>query len=147
MSTNTSIFPIAATGLTATALVLAIFFSADFAAADASRKPSGCVCAEHADRAADPNFADLRTGLDVSDEVAALESLRYALTEIADGSTYVWHRTNGRLSGMIQPTKSFKDSDGAVCRHVVVVMNRAEKTNKTEAVACRGAKGVWKLDG
>ena len=84
---------------------------------------------------------------DQSDEIAALTSLQYALTEVADGSTYVWHRKNGRLSGMVMPTRSFKDARGDVCRHIVVVLNSAEKTTKTEGVACRLSNRIWKLDG
>ena len=42
--------------------------------------------------------------LDEYDEIAALEAIRVALTEVGDGTTYVWHRQHGRLSGIVQPT-------------------------------------------
>jgi surface antigen len=69
------------------------------------------------------------------------------LTEVADGSSYVWHRSNGRLSGIVKPVSSFKDTNGAVCRHVIVMLNGEDVTKKTETVACRMNNGVWKLDG
>ena len=62
--------------------------------------------------------------LDENDEIAALEAIRVALTEVGDGGTYVWHREHGRLSGIVQPTASFKDPAGRVCRHIVLIMTR-----------------------
>ena len=47
--------------------------------------------------------------LDEKDEIAALERIQYALSEVSDGKTYVWRRWHGRLSGIVQPTASFKD--------------------------------------
>jgi hypothetical protein len=94
-----------------------------------------------------PKFADLRTTLDISDEVAALESVQIALTEVGDGASYVWHRRNGRLSGVVQPTSSFKDAAGHVCRHLVVMLSSADRTGRTEGIACRLADGRWQLEG
>ena len=62
--------------------------------------------------------------LDVHDEVAALDAIRVALSQVPDGSAYVWHRRHGRMSGIVQPTVSFKDTSGRVCRHIVVTMTR-----------------------
>ncbi|MBU1212295.1 MAG: hypothetical protein KJ587_13615 [Alphaproteobacteria bacterium] len=84
--------------------------------------------------------------LSQSDRVAALENVQYALTELGDGASYVWHRGNGRLSGVIQPTSSFVDAKGRVCRHIVVLLSAGEKSRKTEAVACRLGNGVWRFD-
>jgi surface antigen len=85
--------------------------------------------------------------LDEDDEIAALESVQLALTEVADGSSYVWHRRHGRLSGLIHPTASFKDSAGHVCRHVVLILTTAQVTRKAEGIACRLSDGRWQLDG
>mgnify|MGYP001030302460 FL=1 len=81
-----------------------------------------------------------------SDRVAALESIQYALSELGDGASYVWHRGHGKLSGVIQPTQSFLDTNGRVCRHVVVLLSAGPKSKKTEAVACRLENGVWRFD-
>lgn len=94
-----------------------------------------------------PKFAGLQGSLDESDEIAALQSVQYALSEVADGSSYIWHRSNGRLSGVVKPLTSFKDQQGSVCRHVLVVLNSSETTKKTETVACRLSSGVWQLEG
>lgn len=147
MSSRSSLFPLAAAGVTAFTLVAAIFLAID--PADAADQPDARrqVAAQPRTFSAPAAAAAAPTGLDELDEIAALETLQYALSEVADGSTYVWHRHHGMLSGMVQPTGSFKDDSGAVCRHVVVVLNRTGKSNKTEAVACRMANGVWKLDG
>lgn len=86
------------------------------------------------------------TSLNEGDRVAALENVQYALSELGDGASYVWHRRHGKLSGVIQPTQSFLDSKGRVCRHVIVLLSAGEKSGKTEAVACRLENGVWRFD-
>jgi hypothetical protein len=144
-------FPLAACGLTAFVLVTAIYFSADFAAAaelQSTAPAPSCSCPNNgAQKPTKPKFADLKLPLDENDEIAALESVQFALTEVADGSSYIWHRSNGRLSGVVKPLASFKDPQGSVCRHVLVVLNSSDLTKKTETVACRLATGVWELDG
>ena len=80
------------------------------------------------------------------DRVAALESVHIALTEVGDGARYVWRRQHGRLAGVIQPTESFLDAKGRVCRHIIVLLNSGTKSKKTEAVACRLENGVWRFD-
>lgn len=152
MRSNPSFFPLAACGLTAFTLVSAIFYSSDFAAADPATVPipqaPNCSCPNSgAQKATKPKFAGLQAPMDESDEIAALQSVHYALSEVADGSSYIWHRSNGRLSGVVKPLSSFKDLQGGVCRHVMVVLNSAISTKKTEAVACRLANGVWQLEG
>ena len=94
-----------------------------------------------------PKFADLRSTLDEADEVAALESVQVALSEVGDGSSYVWHRRNGRLSGIVQPTSSFKDAAGQVCRHIVVVLSAGSDSKRAEGIACRLTNGRWQLEG
>lgn len=94
-----------------------------------------------------PKFAEIRPLLDVRDEAAALEAVTVALTEVADGSTYIWYRHGGRLTGAVQPTQSFKDGLGRVCRQIVVTLNDASRTRRTEAIACRLADGGWQLEG
>lgn len=90
---------------------------------------------------------DLRTTLDDTDEVATLDAIHTALSQVADGATYVWHRNHGRLSAILQPTQSFKDASGNVCRHLVVMLMSGAATRKTEGIACRMATGRWQLDG
>lgn len=111
----------------------------------AAPPPPACSCPDG--KTARPKLAELRTDLDDDDAIAALQTVQYALSEVADGASYVWHRGHGRLSGLVQPTSSFKDASGGVCRHVIVVLNTAEKSERTEAVACRLSNGIWKLDG
>ena len=99
-----------------------------------------------------PKFAELPAlaqpvMLDETDEIAALESVQFALSEVGDGASYVWHRNNGRLSGLVQPVGSFKDGRGQVCRHVVVILTAGTNSKKTEGVACRLSTGQWKLEG
>jgi surface antigen len=85
--------------------------------------------------------------LDEKDEIAALERIQYALSEVGDGKTYVWRRWHGRLSGIVLPTASFKDSGGKVCRHLIVLMTSGTNTKKQEGIACRLPSGRWQLDG
>lgn len=142
--------PFFVSGFTAVGLVTAIFLLPDLAqAADQPRtKPTGngCSCPQ-AGSSSMPKLAALPPQLDEQDEIAALESVQIALSKVADGSSYVWHRSHGRLSGVVHPTNSFKDAKGQVCRHITVVLNSLDTTKRTEAIACRLDNGVWQLDG
>jgi hypothetical protein len=84
---------------------------------------------------------------DRKDEAAALEAIQVALTQVGDGSSYVWYRHGGRLSGVIQPTQSFKDPLGRVCRHLVVTLSAEGRSARTDAIACRQFHGGWIVDG
>jgi len=84
---------------------------------------------------------------DESDEIAALAAIGHALREVGDGSSYVWHRHHGRLSGVVQPTVSFKDASGRICRHIVVMLATHTRTGRVEGIACRLADGNWQLEG
>ena len=94
-----------------------------------------------------PKFSDAKATLDQSDEIATLEALQVTLSEMGDGTTYVWHRGHGRLSGAFQATSSFKDATGKVCRHVVMILSSGTYNRKSEGIACRLATGVWQLEG
>lgn len=88
-----------------------------------------------------------RPHLDTGDELAALAAVQTALDEVGDGATFVWHRANGRLSGLVKLTSSFRDKRGLVCRHLEVWLTAGVHTRKTEGIACRDGKGVWALEG
>ena len=88
-----------------------------------------------------------KSPLDETDEIAAFEALHLGLSEVADGATYVWHRANGRLSGAVQPTQSFKATNGQICRHIVVSLSSGTMHRRTEGIACRAINGVWNLNG
>lgn len=96
---------------------------------------------------AKPKFAETNAHLDENDEIAALEAIRVALSEVGDGGTYVWHRQHGRLSGIVQPTASFKDPAGRVCRHILLIMTVGTASGRAEGIACRLSDGRWQLDG
>lgn len=112
------------------------------------RAPSpSCSCPEASGKPQRPKFAGFPGSLDEGDEIAALLSLQHGLNNAADGSKYVWHRNNGRLSGIIHPVDSFRNGDGAICRHIVVMLTTGLVTKKTEGTACRGEAGRWMLQG
>ena len=94
-----------------------------------------------------PKFAETNAHLDENDEIAALEAIRVALTEVGDGNSYVWYRRRGRLSGIVQPTVSFKDPAGRVCRHILFIITAGAATGRAEGIACRLGDGRWQLDG
>jgi surface antigen len=85
--------------------------------------------------------------LDEDDEIAALEAIRVALTDVADGVSYVWHRRYGELSGLVQPTQSFKAADGRLCRHIIVILSAEQRSGRIEGTACRLSSGRWQLEG
>ena len=82
-----------------------------------------------------------------ADEIATLEAIRLALTEVGDGGSYAWYRENGNLNGVVSPTSSFKDRRGRVCRHIIVILSAGPQTGKVEGIACRAADGRWVLEG
>ena len=113
-----------------------------------AQPPCSCSLPQEAPRTSPrPKLADHSQGLDDNDEIATLDAIRVALSEVGDGSTYVWHSQNGRLSGVIQPTASFKDTAGRVCRHIVLVLTTGVRSGRVEGVACRLADGRWQLEG
>lgn len=85
--------------------------------------------------------------LDFKDEVAALEAVHIALSEVEDSSTYIWNSSSGRVSGMVRLTSSFKDRRGFVCRHLILTLMAGELSKHAEGIACRGLNGAWALDG
>lgn len=146
----------------AAGIAAAIFLSASvlltsdsaFAQSPAPQQPSqsqACQCDDDTAKRdklwPKPNFAELKASLEPGDEIATLEALQLTLSELGDGQTYVWHRAHGRLSGAFQPTASFKDAAGKVCRHVVMLLAAGNYSRKTEGVACRLATGRWQLEG
>jgi len=139
----------------ATATIAAAIQLAQFRSAVAQQvrpaNPAPCACpgSERSPTPAPrPRLAEYSHGdLDDSDEIAALDAIRIALTEVGDGASYVWHRGNGRLSGAIHPTASFKDAAGRVCRHIVLVLSTGVRTGRTEGIACRVEGGGWQLEG
>lgn len=151
MRTSTSLFSTVATLMVAFTCFAAITLVPDLATGEERKDETGkaqCSCPEGREKLWHrPKFADLKTSLDVSDEIAALESVHLALSEVGDGGSYVWHRYHGRLSGVVTPTVSFKDANGTVCRHVVVVLSSGSHSRRSEGVACRTAKGLWQLQG
>jgi surface antigen len=145
MSDNASLFPFAAVGLTAFALVTTLFFAPEIAHAREAAAAADCLCLKGTDSDLKPAAIE-RPSLNESDEIAALESVQLALTEIADGSSYIWHRNHGRLSGIVQPVSSFKAVNGSVCRYAVVVLSSLDVTKRTEIVACRLPTGIWQVE-
>ncbi|MFA5948746.1 MAG: hypothetical protein WC807_00525 [Hyphomicrobium sp.] len=85
--------------------------------------------------------------LDENDEIAALSSLQIGLSRMDDGTPFVWRRGNGRLSGIVRPTRSFRSASGSLCRHVVVLLTTGYRTRTAEGVACRLEGGRWQLEG
>jgi hypothetical protein len=113
----------------------------------AETRPCTCPDQSAPEREARPEYAAVQSNLDEDDEIAALEAIRIALSEVGDGSKFVWRRANGRISGVITPTSSFKDTGGRVCRHIVILLAAGRRTGKIEGVACRLGDGRWALEG
>lgn len=160
MRQHTSLFPFASVSAVGFVMAAAVFMVPELSlAAEPNAKPAPeardgtCNCPTTKEKLwARPKFAQLPSGLtpvmlDETDEIAALESVQFALSEVGDGASYIWHRNNGRLSGMVQPMTSFKDGQGQICRHVVVVLTAGANSKKAEGVACRMLSGQWKLEG
>lgn len=85
--------------------------------------------------------------IEAGDDLAALEAVDIALTQASDGATYVWRRGNGRLVGAVRPTKTFRDADQRMCRHIEMQLRLGTYLRRTEGIACRASDGVWVLEG
>jgi hypothetical protein len=130
-------------------LVAFVFLSGGVASAgEPSGNDTACTCPDAGRKSARPKFAEFghRT-LDEQDEIAALESIQVGLSRMDDGSPFVWKRANGRLSGIVRPTSSFRNAKGTLCRHVVILLTTGYKTSTTEGIACRSENRRWVLEG
>lgn len=136
---------------TATAVMLVAFVLLSGGAALSAEPISGearCACPDAGNKSMRPKFAEFgRSLLDESDEIAALESIQVGLSRMDDGAPFVWKRANGRLSGIVRPTSSFRNAQGALCRHVVVLLTTGYKTRTAEGIACRSPNRRWVLEG
>lgn len=92
-------------------------------------------------------FKHLRSQLDTADAFATLYALQNALTNVADGQTYVWGRPKRQLRTLITPTTSFRGADGRVCRKLIVTIALGDHLKRTETTACRGDDKSWQLEG
>ena len=93
------------------------------------------------------SFDALRAKLEPNDPVAVLEAIGYALAEVGDGATYVWHRTDGPLMGNVRMERSFRGDGGAICRKLSLTVILGDVSRPAEATACRDADGHWVLGG
>jgi hypothetical protein len=144
MSRSPVLATLAATVLAGFTLAVVVLLGADPVLAD-ERRPEGAPHEWTLRIAREP--VDPRQRLDASDELATMGAVQTALMEVADGSTYVWYRGNGRLSGQFKPTISFRDAAGRVCRHLEITLVAGYLSRTREGVACRRADGVWVLEG
>lgn len=95
----------------------------------------------------DHDFGIARPILERADEIAVLEAVQIALSEVGDGAAYVWHAKNGRVSGVIRPTAAFRNPDGRICRNMLLAISAGSYSREREGIACREIDGVWHLEG
>lgn len=145
MRSQTGLFSLALSGLTALFLVGTVFLTAPEARAESASLNTGRVSCTPICRKSPASLAKAPR-ID-SDRAAALESLQYALSHVGDGGSYVWQRSKSKLSGVVQPTRSFRNAKGRICRYLYVLVSQGERSSKTEGVACRLADGRWSLEG
>lgn len=145
MRSQSGLFSTAAVGLTAFFLVGTVFLTTPDAFAESASLNSGRVSCTPICRKSPASLAKApRTD---TDRAATLESLQYALSHVGDGGTYVWRRAKSKLSGVVQPTRSFRNAKGRVCRYLYLLVSQGDHSRKTEGIACRLADGRWSLEG
>ncbi len=145
MSAHPSLVTLAAVVITAFVLVAMILLGTMSARAEGPKWETRVYPEAAPSAAIRPLILPYR--LNVRDEIAALERIQFALSEVGDGTTYVWRRWHGQLAGMIHPIASFKDQSGKVCRHLMVLLTTGKRTSKIEGIACRLPSGRWQLEG
>lgn len=136
------------TALTGFFVAAFVLLSGGYAhSAETARDKAQCACPD-AGKKTRPSFAGLPVPeLTERDELAALESVQIGLSQMDDGSPFVWRHANGRLSGIVRPTVSFRNAEGQLCRHVVVLLTTGYKTSTAEGIACRLPNRRWVLEG
>ena len=131
--------------------LLNYYSTAHSASLNSTHPPAGQIRTKPAPQMGPPNacipFSRLRANLKAQDRAAALEALHRALSEVGDGSTYVWERPKSFLRALITPTSSFRDVKGRICRHVVYTLSLGHHTRRTEGIACRTPDLQWTLTG
>jgi surface antigen len=93
-----------------------------------------------------PTLAELKAGLDESDRLAVLEAIHLGLSEVGDGQTYMWRRKTGKILGFVRPTRSTRDANGRVCRHLVFSLKLGPYSRTIEGLACRQPDKSWVLE-
>jgi hypothetical protein len=134
--------------LAAASVLLALPLAAELAPlAIAAPLPPSCLSTDRhrKDAWSQPSVPQQLAGADEADEIATLEAIRIALSEVEDGSAYLWYRRQGGLSGLVQPIASFKDPVGRVCRHILLLIVRGDRSGRAEGTACRLSNGRWDL--
>lgn len=130
-----------------------ILVSPDSVRADDKPPAAGCSCPDamspegRRQKSSAPKLAEARPQLGLGAEIAAFEAIHLALSEVGDGSTYVWHGRDGTISGSVRPMASFKDGSGRICRHIVLSLSAGAHTRNTEGIACRLPDRSWQLEG
>ena len=133
----------------AAALIGSLFVgSTDANEQNRSSRPA-CSCPDTVNNQLHPDAAEstAKMTLDAADETATLHAVHIGLTEIPDGSSFVWRRAHGRLSGVVRPVFSFKNADGEVCRQLTLTLRSGTYTRTIEGIACRDPDGRWALEG
>lgn len=115
-----SLVTLAAHGLMAFFLVASVFLTtpeADAAEVGASEGRVSCQPICKNSEATLAKAPRLKT-----DAAAALESVQFALSNVGDGGTYVWRKASTSVSGVVQPTHSFRNAKGRICRYLHVLV-------------------------
>lgn len=148
-----SFAPLACGVAAAVALASLVVIAPGLVHAGETAKSPSCTCP----RSGEPDFhrppprpkfaSEVRPPLEARDEIATLEAVSIALNEVGDGASYIWHGKNGRLSAIVQPTSSFRDASGKICRHLMITLTSGTYARQAEGIACRLGNGVWQLEG
>lgn len=145
MRSMSGLLSYAAVGLAAFFVVATVLLTAPPAHAEGARQKHGRISCLPICRHSPATLA--KAPRLKSDLAATLESVQYALSSVGDGGTYVWRRHGGAVSGVVQPTRSFRNAKGSLCRYLHLLVTRKGKTAKAEGIACRLADGRWNLEG
>ena len=94
-----------------------------------------------------PIMPEIKSILEPGDDIAALQAIDVALTQASDGATYVWRHGNGRLNGAVHMTRTFRDADGRICRHLQMTLAAGTYSRQREGIACRDRDGRWAIEG
>lgn len=73
------------------------------------------------------------------------EQFQQVLENHASGQSDIWMTRSGKVSSTLTPLATYAREDGLYCRQYLQYVESREFSNTYAGMACRGAKGLWKV--
>lgn len=89
------------------------------------------------------NSRPLHAGLSPAAQTLAHDNLQFALETLPSTSEQRWQSDDGRLSGIVQPIRTFRIKTGHFCREFFESVTIDGTVQSSVDTACRTLNGQW----